>query len=333
MTTHDDILKDDPAPTLAAVAARAGVSPITVSRVVRLPDLVKPRTRALVETAMAELGYVPNLVAGSLASARTRSVGVLVPTIGNAIFADTVQGLSDRLEPLGYAVILAQSRYDAAREFRVLSALLARRPEALIMVGSPATADGEALLRRARIPVVETWDLPEAPIDAVAGFDNYAAGVAVARHFLAQGRRAMAFVSGDDPRATRRWLGFAAAIAEAGAARPRRIVLPRTASAAASALPSVMGADAVFAGNDPHAIGLLSALRRAGLAGPGPPQSQPVAVVGLGDVEMGQLITPSLSTVRVYGTRIGDAAARLTLERAGERRIDLGFELVLRESG
>ena len=86
---------------------------------------------------MRELGYVPNQLAGALASARTRSVGVLVPTIANSIFADTVQGLSDELEPLGYAVILAQSRYDASREDHMLAALLSRRPEAIIMVGSP----------------------------------------------------------------------------------------------------------------------------------------------------------------------------------------------------
>src|SRR2546429_10005745 len=129
------------APTLSAVAKLAGVSSITVSRVVRLPDLVAPETRGRVETAMRELGYVPNQLAGALASARTRSVGVLVPTIANSIFADTVQGLSDELEPLGYAVILAQSRYDAAREDHMLSALLSRRPEAIIMVGSPRSEE------------------------------------------------------------------------------------------------------------------------------------------------------------------------------------------------
>jgi LacI family gluconate utilization system Gnt-I transcriptional repressor len=196
-------------PTLSAVAERAGVSSITVSRVVRLPGLVAPETRTRVEAAMRELGYVPNQIAGALAGARTKSVGVLVPTIANSIFADTVQGLTDELEPLGYAVILAQSRYDAVREDRMLSALLSRRPEAIIMVGSPATEEGARLLRRAGIPVVETWELPPEPIDAVAGFDNFAAGVAVARHLLSQGRKRFAFIGGDDPRATRRWNGFA----------------------------------------------------------------------------------------------------------------------------
>src|SRR5215475_9888757 len=237
-------------PTLSAVAERAGVSSITVSRVVRLPELVAPETRTRVEAAMRELGYVPNQIAGALAGARTKSVGVLVPTIANSIFADTVQGLTDELEPLGYAVILAQSRYDAAREDRMLSALLSRRPEAIIMVGSPATEDGQRLLRHAGIPIVETWELPPAPLDAVAGFDNFAAGVAVAKHLVAQGRQRLAFIGGDDPRATRRWNGFNTTALDAGLKAPRRLVLDRNASGSVAALAELPGVDAVFAAND-----------------------------------------------------------------------------------
>ena len=321
------------APTLSAVADLAGVSAITVSRVVRLPAMVAPQTRARVEAAMRQLGYVPNLVAGALASSRTNSVGVLVPTIANSIFADTVQGLSDHLEPLGYAVILAQSRYDAAREDHVLAALLSRRPEAIIMVGSPATEDGARLLRRSGIPVAETWELPPQPIDAVAGFDNYQAGVAVARHFVAQGRKALAFIGGDDPRATRRWNGFKETALAAGVKPPRRLVLDRNASGSVVALADLPEVDAVFAANDAHAIGFLSGLRAAGLLRNGPATEQPVAVIGLGDLEMGRLIAPSLSTIRVHGDAIGRTAAKLILTRDGPRHVDLGFELVLRDSG
>jgi LacI family gluconate utilization system Gnt-I transcriptional repressor len=320
-------------PTLSAVAKRAGVSSITVSRTVRFPGLVAPETRARVERAMRELNYVPNLVAGALASARTNSVGVLVPTIANSIFADTVQGLSDKFEPLGYAVILAQSRYDASREDRMLAALLSRRPEAIIMVGSPATEEGSRLLRHARIPIVETWDLPADPIDAVAGFDNYKAGVAVARHLIAQGRQHLAFIGGDDPRARRRWLGFQDETVARGLDPPRRLILERNATGSVAADASVPGVDAVFAANDAHAIGFMSHLRKAGMLRSGPGSEQPVAVIGLGDLEMGRLISPSLSTISVHGDAIGRTAATLTLERGGERRIDLGFELVLRESG
>jgi LacI family transcriptional regulator, gluconate utilization system Gnt-I transcriptional repressor len=320
-------------PTLSAVAELAGVSAITVSRVVRLPEMVAPQTRAKVEAAMRELGYVPNQLAGALAGARTQSVGVLVPTIANSIFADTVQGLSDELEPLGYAVILAQSRYDAAREDHMLAALLSRRPEAIIMVGSPATEDGARLLRRAGIPVVETWELPPAPIDAVAGFDNFAAGVAVATHLIAQGRQNLAFIGGDDPRATRRWNGYCETALGAGLKAPRRLVLERNASSSIAALAELPGVDAVFAANDATAIGFMSGLRKAGVLRDGPASGQPVAVVGLGDLEMGRLIAPSLSTIRVHGDAIGRTAAKLILSREGQRRVDLGFELVLRDSG
>jgi LacI family gluconate utilization system Gnt-I transcriptional repressor len=320
-------------PTLSAVAKRAGVSPITVSRVVRTPERVAPATRIRVEQAMRDLGYVPNLVAGALASARTNSVGVLVPTIANSIFADTVQGLSDKLEPLGFSVILAQSSYDPAREERMLAALLSRRPEAIIMVGSPATEGGRRLLSRARIPVVETWELPEHPIDAVAGFNNCAAGVTVAKHLIAQGRQRLAFIGGDDPRATRRWSGFRDAIRAHGLQEPRRLILPHDATSGVTAYASLPGVDAVFAASDAHAIGFMAGLRNAGLLRNGPAHEQPVAVIGLGDLEMGRLISPSLSTIGVHGREIGGTAATLTLERDGERCVDVGFELLLRESG
>lgn len=317
-------------PTLALVAERAGVSAITVSRVIRTPGKVAEPTRRRVEAAMQSLGYVPNLLAGSLASARSRAIGVLVPTIANAIFAETVQGLSDVMEALGYAVMLAQSRYDPAQEERMLVALLARRPEAVMMVGSPATERGAEMLRRSRIPVVETWELPEHPIDAAVGFDNRAAGAAVARHFAATGRQLLAYVGGNDPRATRRWEGFRDEAVASGLAPPERLVLARNATAGQAAIATLPDADAIFASNDALAIGLLAGLRAAR---PRRRVPQDVAVVGLGDLELGRLAPPPLSTVRIDGAAIGRAAARLMLDPGGERRVDLGFELVIRESG
>src|ERR1700743_1119944 len=284
--SSSDIDEPHSAPTLSAVAKLAGVSSITVSRVVRLPNLVAPETRTRVEAAMRELGYVPNQLPGALASgARTRA------------------------------------------------ALLARRPEAIIMVGSPATEDGARLLRRAGIPIVETWEIPDSPIDAVAGFNNYEAGCAVARHLIAQGRQNLAFIGGDDPRAARRWNGFRDTTLNAGAREPRRLVLDRNASGCVVALANLPGVDAVFAANDAHAIGFMSGLRTAGLVRNGAAREQPVAVIGLGDLEMGRLVAPSLSSIRVHGDAIGRTAAKLMLTRDGPRRVDLGFELVLRDSG
>jgi len=189
------------------------------------------------------------------------------------------------------------------------------------------------LLVRAGIPIVETWEIPPAPIDAVAGFNNYEAGCAVARHLVAQGRQSLAFIGGDDPRATRRWNGFKDTALQAGVKMPRRLILDRNASGSVVALAELPDVDAVFAANDAHAIGFMSGLRAAGLLRDGPAAAQPVAVIGLGDLEMGRLIAPSLSTIRVHGDAIGRTAAKLMLTRQGPRHIDLGFELVLRDSG
>jgi LacI family gluconate utilization system Gnt-I transcriptional repressor len=318
---------------LADVARRAGVSVITASRALRLPGKVAPETRARVSEAVAALGYVPNLVAGALASARTRNVALLVPTIASSIFAGTINGLSDALEAEGYAIIMAQSGYDFSREERALAALLGRRPEALVMVGSPATAAASAMLRRAAAEgtvVVETWDLPRDPVGAAVGFDNHEAGLAVAAHFASTDRRYLAFVGGPDARAEARWRGFLAGARKARLATPKRVVLPAPAAMddAAACAPGLVlsAADAVFAATDVHAAALLGAFRAAGRRVP-----QDVAVVGLGDLDIARHATPPLSTVRIDGAAIGRRAAAMILAGPGAARVvDVGFVLVQR---
>lgn len=318
--------------TLADVAARAGVSAITASRALTAPGKLAAKTHARVLAAMQDLGYVPNLVAGALASARTRAVGVLVPTIANSIFVGTVEGASETLEPCGYAVLLAQSGYDGSREEKALATLLAWRPEALVMVGSPATETGVTMLRRAGVRVVETWVLPKAPIDAAVGFDNMAVGIAVAERFIAAGRQRLAYLGGDDVRGMLRFAGLRKAACAAGLQSPRKVIVTShgSADAAEREVPRLGDADAVFTSTDAYALGVLTGLRAAGRAVP-----RDVALIGLGDLEIGRHINPPLTTVRIDGRRIGATAAELVLSRAqGQPKvIDLGFEFVIRASG
>jgi LacI family gluconate utilization system Gnt-I transcriptional repressor len=324
--------------TLADVARQAGVSVITASRALRMPDKVAPRTRARIEEAVARLGYVPNLVAGALASARTRNVALLVPTIASSIFAGTINGLSDTLEAEGYAILMAQSGYNAERERRALAALLGRRPEALVMVGSPATDEAAAMLRRATAEgtiVVETWELPRTPVCAAVGFDNEAVGRAVARHFADDGRRRTPGAGGADARSAARFRGFAAGARKARLSPPERVVLAAPAAmddaAAARSHPAFARADAVFTATDVHGVGLLSALAAAGRRVP-----QELAVVGLGDLEIARHVRPPLSSVRIDGAAIGRHAAMLVLggmQAAAGRAVDLGYELVVRGTG
>lgn len=315
--------------TLADVAARAGVSLITASRALRAPEKLAAPARARVEAAVRELGYVPNLVASALVSARTRAVGVLVPTIANSIFAETVEGVTAELEPRGYAVLLAQSGYDPAREETALHALLSRRAEALVMVGSPATEAGRAMLRQAGVRVVETWELPAEPIDASVGFDNLEAGAAVAQHLIATGRRRLAFLGGIDARSQRRLVGFRAVAAAAALSEPTfiKVEKPGSADAAAACVTALADADAVFTSTDAYAVGVLGGLRAIGRRVP-----EDVAVIGLGDLEVGRHTMPPLSSVRIDGRCIGETAARLVLSNDAPRQVDLGFTLVLRAS-
>lgn len=327
-----------PVPRLSDVARAAGTSPITASRALRAPDQVAPATRARVEAAARALGYVPNLLAGALASARTHTVGVLVPTIASSIFAATINGLTSVLEEAGFALLLAQSGYDPAREARGLAALLGHRPEGVVCIGAPLSPASAAMLaaaRRAGTAVVETWEIPDAPIGAAVGFDNHAVGRAVAAHFAAAGRRRLVFAGGTDPRAAARSAGFAAGARDAGLPAPARLRLPvpaamDNATEACRTDPRLATADAVFAATDIHAMGLLTGFRALGRAVP-----DAVAVVGLGDLDLARHTQPALSSVRIDGDAIGRRAAALILEGGGDPppRIDLGFTLIARASG
>ena len=194
--------------TLADVAMLAGVSPITVSRVVNRPELVTAETLEHVKKVIERTGYVPNLLAGGLASRRSRLVAAVVPSITNAIFVDSVQAFTDRLWEAGYQVLLGLSGYPATREEALLGAVLSRRPDAILLTGINHSLEVRQRLLAARIPIVEMWDMTPTPIDMLVGFSHEKVGEAVARHLLAKGHLRLGLVTADDERALARRRGF-----------------------------------------------------------------------------------------------------------------------------
>ena len=170
--------------TMADVARLAGVSKMTVSRLLTNPAAVAEETAERIRAAIERLGYVPDRVAGSLSSRRTGFVALVLPTLTNTNFADTAHGLTDALRAEGYQLIIGYTMYDEAEEEQVVRALLARRPEALVLAETVHARATTQLLLGAGIPVVETWDLTARPIDMLAGFSNRDAG-----HAIAAGRR------------------------------------------------------------------------------------------------------------------------------------------------
>jgi len=320
--------------TLADVAKIAGVSAITVSRAVNRPELVTPATLAHVREVVERVGYVPNLLAGGLASKRTRLVAALVPSITNSIFVDAVQALTDRLWDAGYQVLLGLSGYPEAREDSLLAAVLSRRPDAIYLTGINRSAETRQRILRARIPVVETWDMTPTPIDTLVGFSHEDIGEAVARHLVAKGHRTFGMLWADDSRALARQRGFLYELRVQGVddAQVVTVPAPSTLSLGRRGLAQLLerGArpTAVFCSSDLLAHGALEEARSRGLSVP-----RDLAVVGFGDLEFTSHTTPALSTVRVDRAAIGRQAAELILARiqgaaqAGTV-VDVGFEII-----
>lgn len=324
--------------TLEDVAKIAGVSPITVSRVVNRPEIVHPDTVARVQRVIARTGYVPNLLAGGLASRRSRLVAALVPTVVNSIFVDTIQSLTDTLWAARYQVVLGMTGYagHASREEALVTAILGRRPDAVFVVGVNHSPEARRRLLAARIPVVEAWDLTATPIDMVVGFSHERVGTAVGDYLFRKGYRRIGSVWADDERAVRRRTGLLESLARHGLAESGASVVPAPSTlragrqAFAALLARGVELDAVVCSSDAFAHGVLAEAQSRGIAVPGR-----LAVLGFGDLEFAAETVPALSSVRVDRHGIGRIAAEALLARmAGEpvahEVVDVGFEIVER---
>jgi LacI family gluconate utilization system Gnt-I transcriptional repressor len=322
------------------VAKAAGVSAITVSRALREPARVAEPTRRAVLREVERLGYVPDLVAGALASRKSRVVGAVVPTVAGAMFADTIQGLSDALHSEGYQLLLGAHGYDLAAEQALVQAFVGRRADGLILTGVQHAPATRRILAESGAPVVETWDIGRTPLDMTVGFSNFRAAKAMAEHLVAQGYRRLAFVSGPlrgHDRSRPRRDGFRAGLRGVPAA-PVELRMPggsdmrSGADAIVELLARAPEVEAAFFVNDIMAAGALSECARRGW-----PTPERVAIAGFGDFEVAAVVAPALTTVRISGYEIGRRAALMLAARlAGQdvtpATVDLGFEIVARES-
>jgi LacI family gluconate utilization system Gnt-I transcriptional repressor len=323
--------------TLADVARMAGVSAITASRALNTPDRVTDETRQKVRDAVDRLGYVPNMLAGSLASSRSRLVAALVPTIAGPVFLETIQSLTEALAESGYQLMLGQSGYAGDREDALLDAIIGRRPDGIVLTGILHSAAGRRRLLASGIPVVETWDLTPTPIDMLVGFSHEKVGAAVAEYLHARGRRQIAIVTANDQRASLRKHAFEEAARRLGLATHACVVpAPTTIGNGRAAMIKILAkhprTDAVFCSSDVLAMGVLIEAHARGKKVP-----QDFAVFGFGDLAFASDTHPALSTVRVDGTVIGRRAAQFIVDRAegraiDNRVIDIGFSIVERDS-
>ena len=205
--------------TLRDVSEASGVSEMTVSRVLRNRADVSPATRDRVLAAAKALGYVPNKIAGALASQRVNLVGVVIPSLSNMVFPDVLGGISAALEDSGLQPVFGATNYQPDQEENVIYEMLSWRPSGMIVAGLEHTDPARAMLANAGIPVVEIMDIDGDPVDSVVGISHRRAGRDMARAILAAGYRRIGFLGSkmpDDHRARKRLEGFSDVLAEAG---------------------------------------------------------------------------------------------------------------------
>ncbi|ALM86221.1 LacI family DNA-binding transcriptional regulator [Bordetella sp. N] len=328
--------------TLREVARAANVSMITVSRAINNPQQVSPLTLEKVNAAIQALGYVPNLMAGGLRSARSYLVMALVPTITGSLFGGMLQALTESLEAKGYQLMVGQIGYEQAdeksREDALLRAIIGRRPDGIVLTGIMHSAQGRQLLKSSGIPVVETWDSTPTPIDMLLSLSHDAIGRAVCDYLHAAGKTRCAILSGDDERAQRRAEGYRMRARELGLPAPlvHLVPAPTTHADGRAGLAAILAQDpaiqAVFCTSDMMAIGVITEASARGLSLP-----DQLAVMGFGDTGIAASMTPSLTTVRVDGAAIGATAAEMIAARAtghapAQAVVDIGFTIVRRDS-
>ena len=329
--------------TLRDVAAIAGVAPITASRAINTPQLVSPEVLQRVRDAIDKTGYVPNLLAGGLASRKSKLVAAVVPTIVGPVFLEMVQSLTESLGQAGYQLMLGQSGYQDSREDALLEAIIGRRPDGIVLTGILRSPEGRRRLLNSGIPVVETWDLTDSPIDMLVGFSHEQIGRSVAEYLHSKGKRKLAIISANDERAERRNKAFIQRVSELGLqSLPGKTVplcrlqAPTTLGSGRSGLSELLAShsdvDAVFCSSDLLALGVIMEAQVKGVDVPGQ-----LAVIGLGDLDFAKDLHPALTTVRIDGTRIGQTAARMIVERAEGKPVaspvcDIGFSIIERST-
>lgn len=333
-------------PTIREVSQLAGVSRMTVSRVISDPELVLPATRERVNKAIADLGYVPDRAAGSLSSRRTGFIALILPTLTNANFAAVAQGLTEVLREADFHLLIAYTEYDLEEEERQLRNLLARRPEALVLTGAIHRRNAARLLIAADIPIFEIADLPQQPIEHAIGFSNYQVGRSAARYLINRRFQRIgalaAAKNGDviDHRGEERMRGFEDELAVAGL--PTDLVLrhgqapvsfAHGAAAMAELLRRAPDVEAVFAVSDLSAVGVIMECQRRGLRVP-----EDISVMGFGDFEIGRELNPPLTTIHVDFTALGRRTGSMILEVLAEdgegdqRVVDVGLQVIERAS-
>lgn len=324
-------------PGIVEVADRAGVSIATVSRVFNEPDKVRALTKSRVKTAANELGYIRNRLAGSMHNRFSGTVGLIVPTIDNAIFAEMIEAFGEQLRLRDRSMLIAAHGYDLTLEVAIVRSLLERRVDGLALIGFEHDPVSMNMLQQRKTPVISMWNYSADSTVPCVGADNSAAATATTRHVLELGHRDIAFMfpeSSTNDRARDRKAGAMKELHRAGLniQAHRLIACPyEIGEAKRLALLQLQTnrPTAFVCGNDIIAHGVYYACQALGLLVP-----DDVSIVGIGDFRGSAHLEPGLTTVKLPASSIGRTAANTIVEMSDNgylpdlfhNRIDVEFK-------
>jgi LacI family transcriptional regulator len=319
------------APTLDDVARTAGVSTATVSRCLNSPDRVVERTRQKVMSAVEQLGYTPNFGARVMAAKRTFTIGAIIPTMENAIFARGLQAFQEELHARGYTLLVSSSAYQPTIEQEQIRALVSRGADGLLLIGYDRDPAIYSYLQRQGVPVLTAWSYdPDSPI-ATVGFDNRTSMRRLAETVLDYGHRRIGMISGitkGNDRAAQRLQGIRDAL-ETRDVDPKNLTVietPYEIENGAVAFQTLMTAPnpptVVMCGNDVLGVGAMRGARQMGLTVP-----DDVSITGFDDIELARIVDPPLTTVHVPHREMGRRAASALIEMVEKRSTGASIEL------
>ncbi|MBV1809364.1 LacI family DNA-binding transcriptional regulator [Pseudomonas viridiflava] len=326
-------------PTLNEVARLAAVSPITASRALRGVTTVAPELVEKVRAAAQSLGYVANPAARALASSCSQTVVVLVPSLSNQLFIETLEAIQDVLRPRGLDVVIGNYHYSPEEEEKLLRNHLVNRPRGILLTGFDRTPASHQMLEASGIPCVHMMELDARQGAYSVGFSQEQAGAQAALHLLGRGRTRLAYMAAQlDTRVLQRGAGFRQVLEDAGLFdADLQVTTPLPSSIGlggelfARLLDEHPDVDGIFFCNDDLAQGASLEALRLGVAVP-----QRVSLVGFNDLPGSAHMVPRLTSIRTPRQEVGQHAAQLLLGLLDgvpqQAKVDLGFELVVRES-
>ena len=301
------------APTLDDVAKKAGVSTATVSRCLNTPDRVVEATRKRVMIAVDTLGYTPNFAARVMAAKRTFTIGAIIPTMENAIFARGLQAFQEELHARGYTLLVSSSAYKPEVEKEQIRTLVARGADGLLLIGHDRDPEIYEYLDRQKVPALVAWSFQSDALLPSIGFSNRDAMRALTDKVIALGHERIAMISGirkGNDRAQQRFAGLTDALTARGfdVGALNIIETPYEIENGAEAFKKLMSSaskpSVVLCGNDVLAVGALRQAIDMGLRVP-----QDVSITGFDDIELARIVTPALTTVHVPHREMGRKAA------------------------